>query len=229
MRTHWHEVHNAVEVLGLVVQEADPDGMDLRFTSRPAKKLKGKKAATLVAHVNDNEPRRNSPCHMEQALNTLIDDLMPRLLSVSKAKVTLANKARNLLRSGGSVDSKTGISVYVLTDAIWGASSDDDTTSSGGKPHVFGVDQSVRTLVARLRKENASRSWFTLQFIRFGSNAAARARLRYLDDDLKQELPGWDIVDSRSYSHSSISAMLIGALSEVNDNLKESSDDDDQH
>lgn len=210
MRNHWDEVRKAVEVLGLVTQGADPDGMELRFISRPARKLKSKKAAALVAHVDFNEPRRTVPCHMEQALNTLIDDLMPRLLFVSKAKWTLANKARSLLRSGGSADSKTGISVYVLTDAIWGASGQEDTISRGGKPRVFGVDHSVRTLVARLKKEDAPRSWFTLQFILFGSNAAARARLRYLHDGLKQELPGWDIVDSRSYSHGSVPAMLIG-------------------
>lgn len=227
MRKHWNEVRKAVEALGLVVQEADPDDMELRFTSRPAKKHKAKKAAALVAHVDGNKPRRTGPCPMEQALNMLIDDLMPRLRSVIKGKVSLTSKARNLLRPNGSAAAKNGISVYVLTNAIWGATTDGGATAGDGRPRMCGVDQSIRTLVARLKREDAMRSYFTIQFIRFGHDAAARARLRYLDDGLKQELPGWDIVDSRSYRRGSVRAMLIGALSELNDESVDSDGDDD--
>lgn len=227
MLNHWGEVRKAVEALGLVAQKADPDGMELRFTSQPAKKLKAKKAATLVAYVTGNEPRNTGYCLMEQAFNTLIDDLMPRVRSVGKTGVSRSNKAFNLFWPSGSAVPKTGISLYVLTDGLWGDSSDGGATVEGERPRMFGVDQSVRTLVARLKKEDASRSWFTIQFIRFGRNAAARARLRYLDDGLKEELPEWDIVDSRSYRHSSVRAMLIGALSELNDESEDGDDDDD--
>lgn len=227
MKKHWDEVRKAVEALGIIAQNADPDGIELRFISQPAAKLMCNKAATLVAHVNSNKLLRDSHFPMEHALNTLINELMPPLQSASKARVSLTKKALNLLKSHGGAASKTGISVYVLTNGVWGASGDGSATVGGERLQMFNIDQSIRTLVARLKEQNASRSWFTLQFIRFGRDAASRARLRYLDNGLTKELAGWDIVDSRSYDHGSVRAMLIGALCMLNDDAEDSDDDDD--
>ncbi|TPX11521.1 uncharacterized protein E0L32_007732 [Thyridium curvatum] len=207
MTKYWHEVQNAIEALGWVVKRVDPDGVELRFTSKPTQKFKSKRSTELLEKVKMNSPQGDT-CMMELALSVLIDDLVPA--SAGAAKTSRIMRALN--------KPKTGISIYILTNAVWSGKSDYSSglgapaasPDSGSKPDMCGVDSAVRTLIDRVHKGRHNRSYVTLQFIRFGHDSVGKRRLSYLDNDISGE---WDIVDRR-YHERGMRAMIIGAMNE---------------
>lgn len=67
--------------------------------------------------------------------------------------------------------------LLVLTDGLWNGVKDD-------------VERDIVKLVTEVRKRRAGkqeRRWFSIQFISFGHDAEALARLTALDDDLRAE------------------------------------------
>lgn len=205
MTKYWAQVQKAIEALVWVVKRLDPDGVELRFTSKPTQKFRSKRSTELLEKVKMNSPQSDT-CMMERALSVLIDDLVP-----ASAGPARTNRLRNLLRG-----SKTGISIYILTNAVWSGKSDytsglgASAASSDSTLDMCGVDSAVQTLIDRLHKGDHNRSYVTFQFIRFGHDSVGKRRLRYLDNSIPRE---WDIVDRRYYKRG-MRAMIIGAMNE---------------
>lgn len=198
-------VSDTVAGLASVVKSVDPDGMELRFTSKPRTPYKGKHVTDLLEIIASHKPLK-SDCLMETALNVLMDSLVPS----QERGLSLRHMVNRATRNS----SKAGINVYILTNGVWSGGGSSGAAAQE-PPAMFGVDESVKTVVQRLQKAGKNRSYLSLQFIRFGCDAAGKARLRYLDDKMKN-IVGWDIIDRRRWD-GPVRPMLIGALSERED------------
>ena len=228
MLRHWVDVTQTVEAIGYVVKDVDPDGMELRFTSQPTEPHKCKNSKELLEKLSLHKPRDGTECMMENSLSCLIDHLVPPSSSPTKPKSAIRTLGLSFLNRSSNAN-KTGISVYVLTNAIWTASTHSgmavgEGSGSGSKVNTCGVDKTIHTLVERLRAGKHSRGFATLQFIRFGHDKLGKQRLRHLDNDIK-EAKEWDIVDRRYYGRS-VRPILIGALNEESYPSDDSEDED---
>lgn len=198
-----------MEGLASIVKSVDPDGMELRFTSKPGTPHKGKHAADLL-RILASHGYQNRECMMENALNVLMDSLVP--------SPDRGFGLRQILSKATKSSSKSGISVYILTNGVWSGGSSGSSSSNAAvqdSPEMFGVDESVKTVVKRLKKAGQQRSYLMMQFICFGHDPAGKARLRYLDNQMK-DVVEWDIIDQRRWD-GPVRPMLIGALNERED------------
>lgn len=164
---HWDRVVELVYALGYLAKSADPDSVELFFTSRPTepKKSSGKGITPLVRLVKEH--RRTSPvgvCNMENNLGPILDHVKNSLKSQKRPKFLQRNRR--------------GTNVYILTDAIW----------EGGTEVRCGVEEPIKSLRRTMIELGKTRATVALQFIQLGDNAVGEARLGYLDDTLGKEL-----------------------------------------
>lgn len=163
---HWHQVVDAVQALGYLVKHADPDGVELFYTSRPTKPKKSgaKEITTLVLSLEEHGRKPpEGPCNMEHSLGPILEH------------------AKNGLTKGSMFRKQTnrrGVNVYILTDAIW----------EGGTEVRCGVEEPIKSLSKTMQDLGKNRTSVALQFIQFGDDALGEQRLRYLDDTLGKQL-----------------------------------------
>lgn len=163
---HWPQVVEAVQALGYLVKHADPDGVELFFTSRPwkPKKSGGKEITSLVRSLEEHGPKRpEGPCNMESSLGPILDHV------------------KNGLTKGSMFRQQTnrrGINVYILTDGIW----------QGGTDIRCGVEEPIKNLSKMMQELGKNRTTVALQFIQLGDDVVGEERLRYLDDTLGNQL-----------------------------------------
>lgn len=163
---HWAQVVDAVQALGYLVKHADPDGVELFYTSRPrkAKKSGGKEITSLVRSLEEHGRKPpEGPCNMEHSLGPILEH------------------AKNSLTKGSLFRQQTNrrdINVYILTDAIW----------EGGTDVCCGVEEPIKSLSKTMQDLGKNRTSVALQFIQFGDDALGEQRLRYLDDTLGKQL-----------------------------------------
>lgn len=165
-RHHWDQVVKVVHALGYLVKHADPDGVELFFTSRPtkAKKSGAKEITSLVRSLEEHGRKRpEGPCNMENSLGPILDHV--------KSGLTKGSMFRQQT-------SRRGISVYILTDAIW----------QGGTELRCGVEEPIKNLSRTMQELGKHRTTVALQFIQFGDDLLGEKRLRYLDDTLGSQL-----------------------------------------
>jgi hypothetical protein len=164
---HWEDVVRAVKALGYLVKHADPDGVELFFTSRPTKpKKSGAKETNSLVRCVEDQPRASlaGPCNMELSLGTILEHVKHGL----KPKGSRFRQQAN----------RRGVNVYILTDAIW----------EGGTEVKCGVEEPIKGLRNEMEDLRKTRTTVALQFIQFGDDAVGTERLRYLDDTLGEEL-----------------------------------------
>lgn len=163
---HWSQVIDAVKALGYLVKHADPDGVELFFTSAPTKPKKsgGREISSIVRWVDEHERTRpGGPCNMESRLGPILEHVKSGL-----------TKAPRFLQQ----TNRLGTNVYVLTDAIW----------EGGPDVQCGVEEPIKDLSRTMQVLGKTRTTVALQFIQFGDDALGKERLRYLDEELGKQL-----------------------------------------
>ncbi|KAJ3567610.1 hypothetical protein NPX13_g6709 [Xylaria arbuscula] len=187
----WEKVKRTTLALVSVVQDIDPDDIELFCTNRANSAntdnhMKTKGCKGLEEWLNENQPHNNiGPCRMENHLN----DILPELKQRTK-----------------------GINVYVLTNGVW-ENRDSET--------VEAATQSMKTIVSRVKKHSLHPTFLSIQFVRFGEHPIGTKRLQWLDDELKYHIPdGWDIVDTTHHT-GNVWKMLIGATSAWEDSIEE--------
>lgn len=163
---HWPRVIDTFRALAHLTNEVDPDGIELYFRSSPDQPRKPPKllwngrtgAEKLVEKVESQRMK-------QQGIICYMESSISKILDQVKRKIWRKN-------------SET--SIYILTDGIW-----DNATDSH---NICGVDNAIRSLVGEMRRLNLMPSHISIQFIRFGDSEVAKGRLRYLDDNLAEEL-----------------------------------------
>ncbi|KAI0545157.1 hypothetical protein F4679DRAFT_562241 [Xylaria curta] len=92
-----------------------------------------------------------------------------------------------------------------------------------------GVENEIPPVVRRLRQQSVARTFLSIQFICFGQDSEGIRRLRWLDNDAKHTMDGWDIVDAIVYN-GDVRKMFIGIKNVDVDNVEDwSSSADSSH
>lgn len=203
---HWPRVVDTFRALAHLTNKVDPDGIELYFRSSPDHPMKptklslwngrtGAGAEKLVEKVDSQGTK-------QQGKIRYMESSISRILDQVK---------RNIWRKNSET------SIYILTDGIW-----DNATDSR---NLCGVDNAIRSLVGEMRRLNLMPSHISIQFIRFGDSEVAKGRLRYLDDNLAEELKPYDIVDATT-DRSPVWKMLLGSIIGAVDNAADDCTED---
>ncbi|KAL8793424.1 MAG: hypothetical protein Q9195_004010 [Heterodermia aff. obscurata] len=159
MIPHWSDARELLGLLFYLVKRADPDGVDLHFTS-PAKHYYRIKTTTDVLELFDqNKPRAQGYCDMSFELSSIVSEYQ-RTLSNRHAPRSIFGKIRS--------QETRRLSVYTFTDAVWQPRCD--------------VAPVIRSLVKTLNEENLLKQQAGIQFIRFGDSQEGTKRLDDLDN-----------------------------------------------
>ena len=161
MWKHRNEVRETAEALMYIVKATDRDGIELRFASRPEVAYKG-----------------TSRLGLKRATKHLVDKIHNHLKHFKAGACNMEHSLNTVIKEVVRHGSPTSITVF--TDGIW----QHGATGPGG-----GVEGTVQSLVRDMQQRGRWRTEVTIQFVRFGSDPLGIKRLRYLDDDLKNE-PG---------------------------------------
>jgi hypothetical protein len=155
------------------VKRADPDGIDLYFTS-DAKSYNSRHRKELIALIDNKKPVGS--CDMKFALGQIVKDFSERLKSTSERSRRSRLSMLSPTVASKSVQ-KRGLSIYVLTDGVWQPDPDD---------LVCGVEQPIRQLIKKLKDNGQLDTDVAIQFIRFGNDQTGIKRLRILDSHLQE-------------------------------------------
>lgn len=155
MKSYLPDIKMVSEAMISLAKRADPDGVELIFTSKPGE-VKKKSFFTLKSGTDEL---------VKQIVARFSDNTLPFATNMENKLGTILGR---LIKTGNHT------SVYVLTDGIWM-----DSEEPGG-----GVENSIRTLISSLRYRSRTRDFITIQFVQFGDAQTSRNRLAWLDDEL---------------------------------------------
>jgi hypothetical protein len=153
MAPHKSEVRRALGSLGYLVKKFDPDGIEV-FFSRSSRTSRHKDRAVLFALFDSVAFQGNGG--METTLAKILDKCTePSFLS----SIFKGKKA-------------WGVSIYVLTDGVWGCQNE----------CLCGIPDIIKHTVAKMN----NRAKLGIQFIQFGDDPVGTWRLQELDDGWKK-------------------------------------------
>lgn len=157
MKPYWSYVTKVAKTLAMKIGALDKDGVDLVYTIGQAHKLN---------NVTAHEIRTKFKDSLENAY-LAIDDGMHTDMA-AKLRVVFDQLSRSKLRNKRHT-------LLILTDGLWEGS------------HLKNDVEDAICAFMRWQKEsfpNFEKRRFSIQFISFGNNAEALARLQRLDDEL---------------------------------------------
>ena len=164
MLPHWQETEDVFGVLAYVVKSADPDGLDLYFTSslEPYNSKKGygifstSSSTKLLEYVHNRKQKIDGSTNLDYALDCILGPYI--------------NQLERAFKFGGS--NVRPLNLYILTDGRW---------EDGCNPA-----SAIRRIISKLKEfrypEDSKQ--IGIQFITFGHNMEALARIQALDDKL---------------------------------------------
>ena len=162
MTPYWSKARDLLGLLSYLVKRADPNGVDLHFTS-PSKHYYQIKTTTEVLEVFDqNKPRSQGQCDMNFELSLIVNKYQKTLTKMHAPRSIFAKMRSQEIRP---------LSIYTFTDGVWQPRCD--------------VAPVIRTLVRTLNKENLLKQQAGIQFIRFGNSQDGKKRLEDLDNLMK--------------------------------------------
>ena len=159
MIPHWS---NARELLGLLfylVKGADPNGVDLHFTSPARHYYRIKTTTDVLGIFNQNQPRSQGHCDMSLNLSSLVGKYQKDLNKIH-ARRSIFDKIRS--------QETRRLSLYIFTNAVWLPKCD--------------VAPVIKALVSTINQQRLHKQQAGLQFIRFGNSELGMERLDDLDN-----------------------------------------------
>lgn len=195
MREHWDKATYLLETLVKLAAGKDPDGADLHF-ALGSHKLEGKKKATAFSDAMRHKNARpgSESTDIRKPLGTIVEAY---LADVRKAK-QWGSKLKKLI-------------IIVLTDGLW-----------EGVQEKAQVDEQIVIFLQQVREQTTDvvPRRVSIEFVQFGNNPGATARLNHLDNFLKSRRIE-DVIDTEP-SNGNTYKMLLGSFVENFDG------DDDQ-
>ena len=170
MDEHQSLMEKWLKVLGYMVQNADPDGMDVYFTGS-LKRLKAKSWMELVSrfHHQSFEDTTRSPHLFE------VPHLIKHILQDYQNRLSETHCIKHFFRIGGMPkNGPRNMSMYVLTNGDWRKQRD--------------LENQIRALVKRLDENGMNNSKVGIQFLRFGDITQGIENLGILDHELGVKL-----------------------------------------
>ena len=160
MDQHKPKMKEVLEVLGYMAKGCDPDGVDLFFTMSDHSVRQCKKSTKLLEKFEAVEFGGKSD--MGARLDYLVREYKARLYGQRNER---QNQFERFL-----TPNNRGLSIYVLTDGLWQPGSD--------------VPAAIKHMVDKMQEYNLQKHHMGIQFIRFGEDPGAIARLEHLDTGL---------------------------------------------
>ena len=152
---YWAEARELLDLLGKLVKNYDPNGVDIYFTTPFKRYLKVRKTTHLMEIFDRHRPNRGHD----------ISDMSARLSdTVSEYQKDLTRKHWHI---PGRPRNARPLSLYVFTDAVW-------------QP-VCDVAAVIKSLVNTLKQQNLHKQQIGIQFIQFGNEPRYTRRLQDLD------------------------------------------------
>lgn len=159
MRPYWDDVQKAFRALGYIAKRSDYDGMDLHFTNNTSVNRCAKHRAPLMSTLKGIQ--LGGKCDIGLSFGKIVRGI--KLDSEKQGKRhSFTQRFRN--------KTKWGTSIYVFTSGMWEQECD----------WLHGIVDPLKELMGR----NVMRGEVGVQFIQFGNDALATARLKKLDDQL---------------------------------------------
>ena len=160
-----------LEVIGDMVQDADPDGMDVYFTdsSKRSQVKSWKKLVSGLHRQSFSTSRPGNPHRFE------VPHLIERILEDYRNQFTDTHYIKNFFGVAG-VPQKgpRKMAMYVLTSGDWSGRND--------------LESQIRALVESLRKNGMQNKQVAIQFLRFGDLPRGKENLDKLERGLDLEL-----------------------------------------
>jgi len=161
MRKHWPEVQEIFRILAYLVEECDPDGIELYFTTS-TESYRSKKTTSLLSPIKSRVPKGFSD--IKRGLNDILQPYQTKFQGAPKG-------FRRLMSSSKPV---RPLNLYIFTDGAW-----EDNTD---------VERPIKNLVEELENYKHRSDQVGIQFIRFGDNLESIQRLNRLDANLGLKL-----------------------------------------
>jgi hypothetical protein len=173
MLIHWVQVMRTFEALAYLVKRKDPDGIEIRFTSKPSYKRVSKDRKPLLTQLKSASP--SGEWDICSTLGQILDDYD---WDFPQDHGGLTSRLRNKTRKKTK---KWGVTIYVFTDGVW-------------KPGQDWLTDLVDMIKALLDKKAQPRQ-IGIQFVQFGTDEEGTQRMKILDDELLElGVPKWVVV-----------------------------------
>jgi hypothetical protein len=203
MIPHWERLKYLLETLVMKAEGLDDDGVNLAFTHGKV----ALKDARQKAEVQFMDKLKNPEAMPREEWLT---DMKVRLLGILNEYVRYVEI--KYLRH----ETPKNMTVIVLTDGVWGGTQDKEDV-------YFSIVNFIKRF-ERIYKGEISTRPVSIQFIQFGKDPDATARLKRLDDDMKVEgIP--DLVDTE-HCDGDVNKMLLGSFNWLYDELKTDDESD---
>ena len=165
MAAHRSELKKVLEAIAYIVKEYDPNGVDMFFTQSERKILSTKRTSHLLKEFDKVD--FGGTTDMEIKLGHRLEEY--------KYKIT--GQQGLIRRMKNSIQAQVRprcLSLYILTDGLWHPGCD--------------VPSVISSMVECLVKHDLHLKQIAIQFIRFGTDEDAIAKLKHLDEGLGLKL-----------------------------------------
>lgn len=161
MLAHRNDVQKVVSLLAYILKDSDPTGLDVYFT-QSTRTVNSKKSKDISAAVIQ-EPFQGIS-DMRTRLSQILQEHINKFGTPTAPKKSLFHwKSR-------PSESQKPLSFYILTDGVW-------------QPKCE-VGPVIMALISSMKQHKLPKEHVGIQFIRFGDNPQAIARLKHLDQGL---------------------------------------------
>ncbi|KAL8831869.1 MAG: hypothetical protein Q9191_000621 [Dirinaria sp. TL-2023a] len=188
MLPHRNNAISVVSLLGYIVKDSDPNGLDVYFTQSTHSAHSSK--STDLSMAVSRAPFQGIS-NMRARLGQILQEHIAKFgTTTTPSKSWYKWKPRR-------AESHRPLSFYVLTDGRWQPQSD--------------VGPVIKSLVESMKEHRLLKEHVGIQFIRFGDDPQAKARLEHLDHGLGLQADDMDIVDTTPWD-GNIWKHMLGAL-----------------
>lgn len=166
MMRYWKEMENVFGVLAYVVKSADPDGLDLRFSTSlevyNSKKSFGPFSTSSSTKLLDIVHERRRKIQGTSNIDYVLDLILSSYINNKLAPA-------HTMQRGSSI---RPLNIYILSDGMWEDGCDPSSTikKTIDKLTEFGYHKDSKQI--------------GIQFILFGDEPSAQKKIQDLDDNL---------------------------------------------
>ncbi|KAK4203598.1 kinase-like domain-containing protein [Triangularia verruculosa] len=180
MYKHKAEVIQMVEALSYIVKTCDRNGVEFIPISQPKNPIKDKPDSTskILKHLKGLQEATGQNDNIEYNFGVILDAVKGMKVDTGRL-----GSLRSLASRSQTEAKQPDVSIYVLTDGIWGRDYGE------GWPAIAAP---IRDLIRELRYNRRRRTSIMIQFIQFGNDPDGTRRLRYLDNNLAMEPEMYD-------------------------------------
>ncbi|KAL8364866.1 hypothetical protein RB595_003917 [Gaeumannomyces hyphopodioides] len=209
------DLRNTCEALAAIVKEVDPNGIEVRFASRPSERdIKVKNATGMLSVFDKHFDTRNTGRHslMAEAVRCILRDVgeasAPAQIDKGWTSQSTMNRRQSTRKS---LTFRAATSIGLGTSPIFGPSSPVSSASTSSRPSgttiyvvtdgvwgreecqpddmTLGVAKHIQEFILGQQELGLARNSVVIQLINVGNDAVGTKRMVHLDDHLWSDYP----------------------------------------